>query len=1044
MASSSKILTVSYGTFSCTAEGFEDPLGAVKDATHFFRGIVNEDRFFGAEPPQLDSEMAAELLKQQITAENTGSGLSLRPALTAGAASSGALAAALAAGPARAHPVYPQAMHDLPDDDTIEAVAREAEVAEDDVLEVEEPAGDAKELVSEEVAAPESAEEDLPEAMQVPKAERPVLDDIAPEIKAVDADARSAIAEDTAADPALPPEDAVAEATDDAAPVADPVMVAEGFAADMTVSEEKADEASEDDDAAPALAAIDASPLPEEETARPSPVGHAQVDNDADETVDPAPGRPEEEAIASDEAPTEDDFGLDAMLAEAGAQDDAPLSAEDAPAPRPAEPDSVAAKLARIRSVVSGNAAPADDNAEDDSADAFDSDALSAVLGGFGGEPATKAEPAAETPAPDSAAEAPGDFEDTIAGMLSAEAALVEESSAENAIGDSWDDAEDGIAEDGPAEDSAAEDISEDVAGSNLLAEEWDDDPDDMDASDARAPLRAVARQTSVDDEAEAVDDDTLWDEDDAPARSEADRDDEWAALSEADWDDDAPTDRADLEDLEDLEDLDADDAGEAAAAQDMEDDMETGDLAGHDADADKSLPVAAEADTPPEPTSALTGLRARVIKVKRAVFDNAVASGKLEEVVEDDTPAPAPEPAESSLTAEEEDELARELAAVKAELAGDFDDDDWDDDEDDALAKDHAPADATASDDDWDDQWDDDAIAAVAEAAAPEDDEDAEDTAVADDDWDDDWDDEDEELAEANNAPLRLDNPIAQPGDATDDAADESAPGDPEALAAATMDGARKAVKMANPGRAMLTEGKVEDNDTSRLLNQTNEEMEEPEGNRRRSAIAHLRAAVAATKADRLLGGRKPDAEEEAEPYREDLATVVRPRRPQPSKRTERPVTDARPAPLKLVAEQRIAEGAPSAPVRPRRISRAALADAASPTRRASSSLGESAAEGEDGQGFAAYAENVGAKELSDLLEAAASYMSFVEGRDQFSRPQLMTTMRLAETSESSREDRLRSFGKLLREGKIEKTSGGRFTASDRISFKPGRRAAG
>ena len=67
---------------------------------------------------------------------------------------------------------------------------------------------------------------------------------------------------------------------------------------------------------------------------------------------------------------------------------------------------------------------------------------------------------------------------------------------------------------------------------------------------------------------------------------------------------------------------------------------------------------------------------------------------------------------------------------------------------------------------------------------------------------------------------------------------------------------------------------------------------------------------------------------------------------------------------------------------------------------------------------------------------------MAYVEGRDQFSRPQLMSTVRQAEATESSREDRLRSFGQLLREGKIKKTAGGRFTASDRISFKPDRAA--
>ena len=96
------------------------------------------------------------------------------------------------------------------------------------------------------------------------------------------------------------------------------------------------------------------------------------------------------------------------------------------------------------------------------------------------------------------------------------------------------------------------------------------------------------------------------------------------------------------------------------------------------------------------------------------------------------------------------------------------------------------------------------------------------------------------------------------------------------------------------------------------------------------------------------------------------------------------------------------------------------------------------------EGGSFAEFAEEMGATELPDLLEAAAAFLAFVEGKEQFSRPQVMTKVRMVQEDNYSREDGLRSFGQLLRQGKIEKTVGGRFTVSDRISFKPDTRAVG
>ena len=219
---------------------------------------------------------------------------------------------------------------------------------------------------------------------------------------------------------------------------------------------------------------------------------------------------------------------------------------------------------------------------------------------------------------------------------------------------------------------------------------------------------------------------------------------------------------------------------------------------------------------------------------------------------------------------------------------------------------------------------------------------------------------------------------------------------------------------------------------DFSRLMAETDSHMDEPESATRRDAFAHLRAAVAAKKAEEAVGG--PDTLPDAnEAYRDDLANVVRPRRTTAldGSRTERPA-EPRPAPLKLVAEQRIDTDRlrKAGPVRPRRV--AAVVD---------NTIAEHDA---DITSFEDFVADVGAQGLSELLEAAASYLSFVEGKKQFSRPQLMTKVRMVEKENFTREDGLRSFGKLLREGKIQKIRGGRFQASDDINFKPDTRAFG
>lgn len=224
-----------------------------------------------------------------------------------------------------------------------------------------------------------------------------------------------------------------------------------------------------------------------------------------------------------------------------------------------------------------------------------------------------------------------------------------------------------------------------------------------------------------------------------------------------------------------------------------------------------------------------------------------------------------------------------------------------------------------------------------------------------------------------------------------------------------------------------------ADDDDMDRLMAKADAEMGEPESARRRDAFAHLRAAVAAKNSDEgIVGAKIAEDALEVRAYQTDLADVVKPRRPDiraAGSGARRPDVQ-RPAPLKLVAEQRVDSVAPApvTPVRPRRV---AQATAASETTGGANS-------------FAEFADDMGAHALPDLLEAAAAYLAFVEERDQFSRPQLMTKVRQVVGADFSREDSLRSFGQLLRAGKIEKIKGGRFAVSGDIGFRPDQRAAG
>jgi hypothetical protein len=270
------------------------------------------------------------------------------------------------------------------------------------------------------------------------------------------------------------------------------------------------------------------------------------------------------------------------------------------------------------------------------------------------------------------------------------------------------------------------------------------------------------------------------------------------------------------------------------------------------------------------------------------------------------------------------------------------------------------------------------------------------------------------------------------------DEDEDDDEPFDEEAAAEAGAIAARDRL-------GPLSEPEGDAADVDRLLEKTNSQMAETEGSRRRSAIAHLKAAVAATKADRLLKRvswrEKTDAEVQTQ-YRDDLAQVVRPRRPSEAaaeapRERPKPIGEAK-SPLMLVSELRVDSESAHVltPIRPRRIQNDEEAEAASDMEGSSY---------EDAARFAEFAEKMGAKDLTDLLEAAAAYAAFVENRPHFSRPQLMKRVARYEAGgDFTREAGLRSFGQLLRQGKIRKLKRGQFTVADTTRFNPEARIAG